>query len=132
LELVFKWRSEEQKFRAWYAWVMEENTNLWETDRWMDEVGRLQQLVVDRDLPQAARRDEALLRLRRAHLFYPSVRSLQLDMQVQHSYVTAGIKEGTFVDSQLHSATTGECLALSQVLAQTDTQRVLVVAGSSS
>jgi hypothetical protein len=129
---VFKWRSEEQKFRAWYAWVMEENTNLWETDRWMDEVGRLQQLVVDRDLPQAARRDEALLRLRRAHLFYPSVRSLQLDMQVQHSYVTAGIKEGTFVDSQLHSATTGECLALSQVLAQTDTQRVLVVAGSSS
>ena len=129
---MLKWRSEEQKFRAWYAWVMEENTNLWETDRWMDEVGRLQQLVVDRDLPQAARRDEALLRLRRVHLFYPSVRSLQLDMQVQHSYVTAGIKEGTFVDSQLHSATTGECLALSQVLAQTGTQRVLVVAGSSS
>jgi hypothetical protein len=41
LELVLKWRSEEQQFRAWYAWVMEENTNLWETDRWMDEVGRL-------------------------------------------------------------------------------------------
>ena len=129
---MLKWRSEEQKFRAWYAWVMEDNTNLWETDRWMDEVGRLQQLVVDRDVPQAARRDEALLRLRRAHLFYPSVRSLQLDVQVQHSYVKAGITEGTFVDSQLHSATTGECLALSQALAQTGTQRVLVVAGSSS
>ena len=129
---MLKWRSEEQKFRAWYAWVMEENTNLWETDRWMDEVGRLQELVVDRDVPQAARKVEALLRLQRAHLFYPSVKRLQQDVQVQHSYVTAGIKKGTFVETQLHSATTGECLALSQALAQAGTQRVLVVAGSSS
>ena len=129
---MLKWRSEEQQFRAWYAWVMEENTNLWETDRWMDEVGRLQQLLVDRDVPQAAGKDEALLRLQRAHLFYPSVKRLQQDVQVQHSYVTAGITAGTFLDTQLHSATTGECLALSQALAQAGTQRVLVVAGSSS
>jgi len=111
---------------------MEKNTNLWETDRWMDEVGRLQQLLVDRDVPQAAGKDEALLRLQRAHLFYPSVKRLQQDVQVQHSYVTAGITEGRFVEAELHSATTGECIALSQALAQTGAQRVLVVAGSSS
>jgi hypothetical protein len=98
----------------------------------MDEVGRLQQLVVDRDVPQADRKVEALLRLQRAHLFYPSVKRLQQDVQLKYSYVTAGITEGTFLDTRLHSATTGECLALSQALAQAGTQRVLVVAGSSS
>ena len=75
--------------------------------KFVDEVCRLQQLVVDRDVPQADRRDEALLRLQRAHLFYPSVSSLQQDVQVQHSYLTAGITEGRSVESELHSATTG-------------------------
>ena len=69
--LVRQWRSEEKRFRAWYAWVVEENKRVWESDLWMDEVGHFQQLLVDRDIESRDDRRDALLRFRRAHLFYP-------------------------------------------------------------
>jgi hypothetical protein len=128
---VLKWRGEEQLFRAWYAWVMERQTDVWATDRWMDEVAHVQDMLVARDVPDVRHRADALERLRRAHLFYPGVQALQQDVQVRCNYVTAGIDEGDFVDAPLHDAI-GARVLLSQALEHTGAQRVLVVAGSSS
>ena len=92
---MLKWRGEEQLFRAWYAWVMERQTHVWATDRWMDEVAHVQDMLVARDVPDECHRADALQRLRRAHLFYPGIESLQQDVQVRCNFVTAGIDEGT-------------------------------------
>ena len=51
---MLKWRAEEQQFRAWLAWIMERPSHVYEsgglmdiceTDRWMDEVVHLQDLL---------------------------------------------------------------------------------------
>jgi large subunit ribosomal protein L40e len=128
--LVLKWRAEERQFRKWYAWIMHDNENVWETDRWMDEVGRLQEMLVERDVAPCDRGD-ALLRLRRAHLFYPGEASLREDVQVACNFVTRGIVEGDFVDATLHKAN-GESVLLSRALDGAGSERVLVVAGSGS
>jgi hypothetical protein len=85
--LVLQWRAEEQQFRAWLAWIMERPSHvcesgclmdICETDRWMDEVAHLQDLLVTRDLPSSScEQANALLRLRRAHLFYPMRASMR-------------------------------------------------------
>ena len=126
-----------------------------ETDRWMDEVAHLQDLLVTRDLPSSpceqanealdqvssssfdvrrrmtCEQADALQRLRRAHLFYPGVDALQQDVQVRCNFVTAGICEGDFVDCSLHDSC-GESVLFSQALDQAGSERVLVVAGSGS
>jgi len=71
----------------------------------MDEVGKFQRLLVQRDVSPCDQQG-ALLRLQRAHLFYPTAECLQHNVQVQHNFVTVGIAEGDFVDTQLHHATT--------------------------
>ena len=104
---------------------MESSTNVMETDRWMDEVAKLQEMLVERDV-LAGGRHAALLRLRRAHLFYPAEKRLQEDVQVRCNFVKRGIAEGDFTDTPLHDST-GESLLLSQALDGAGSQRVLLV-----
>ena len=96
-----------------------------ETDKWMDEVAKFQEMLVERDV-QAGGRHSALLRLRRAHLFYPAEKRLQEDVQVRCNFVKRGIAEGEFTDTTLHDST-GESLLLSQALDGAGSQRVLLV-----
>jgi hypothetical protein len=103
-----------------------------ETDGWMDEVAHLQDLLVTRDLPSSpCEQADALLRLRRAHLFYPGVDALQQDVQVRCNFLTAGICESDFVDCSLHDSC-GKTVLLSQALDHAGSERVLIVAGSGS
>lgn len=128
---MLKWRKEEQQFRVWYAWVMEGNQQVWETDRWMDEVAKFHRLLVERDVKCRVAQQQALQRMQRAHFFYPNETLLHADVQVRHNFVTAGIETGDFADVTVHTAT-GEAVSLSRALDQTGSKRVLVVAGSSS
>ena len=130
LALVHKWREAEQRFRGWYSWVMENNSDIRQADTWMDEVAKFQTMLVERDVAAEDRKD-ALLRLRLAHLFYPAVTQFAADVQVSCNFVMAGIDVGEFVDVQVHD-TDGSSILLSDVLAVAATPRVLVVAGSSS
>ena len=57
---MLKWRKEEQQFRVWYAWVMEGNQQVWETDRWMDEVAKFHRLLVERDVKCRVAQQQAL------------------------------------------------------------------------